>query len=342
MMDSSSNPALPAAALSTGNRCLVWITGAALWLLALSFAVQAADPVKVRLVTDWYPQPEHGGFYHALVKGYYKQAGLDVEILPGGPNTFAIQRVATRAGDFGMASTDDILSANDRGIPVVAVGATMQHDPQGIMIHDASPIRDFPDLDGRTIAVGPGTSWLPYLVKRYGLKKVQERAHTYSVGAFLKDPTYIQQCFVTSEPFFATLGGAKPRVLLIKDSGYDPYRVFFTRRDMIQKQPEVVRAFVTASIQGWRDYLDDPADAHAEISRRNPELTPEKMEFSVKALKKDRFVTGDPDKGDVHGQFTAERWKFQFDTLKELGVIRGRFDVTNAWTGTFCNTPAKP
>jgi NitT/TauT family transport system substrate-binding protein len=329
-------------AVTSKHHWLAWITGAALWLIALSFAVHAADPVKVRLVTDWYPQPEHGGFYHALIKGYYKEVGLDVEILPGGPNTFAIQRVATRAGEFGMGSTDDILMANDRGIPVVAVGATMQHDPQGIMVHDSSSVRDFPDLEGRTIAVGPGVAWLPYLIKRYQLKNLKERAHNYSVGSFLKDPDYIQQCFVTSEPYFATVGGANPRVLLIKDSGYDPYRVFFTRRDVIQKQPEVVRAFVTASIRGWRDYLDDPAATHAEISRRNPELTPDKMDFSLKALKENRFVTGDPARGDVHGQFTAERWKFQFDTLKDLGVLRGRFELTNAWTGAFCNPPAKP
>ena len=318
---------------------MVWLTGVALWMVALSFAVEAAE--KLRLATDWYPQPEHGGFYHALVKGYYREAGLEVEILPGGPNAFATQKVATKSADFGMGSTDDVLLANERGIPVMAVGATMQHDPQGIMVHDDSSVKDFGDLEGRTVAVAPGTVWFPYLVKRYQLKKVQEKAHNFSVGSFVKDHTYIQQCFLTSEPFFARQAGAKPRVLLISDSGYDPYRVFFTRRALIQEKPELVRGFVGASLRGWREYLMDPAAAHAEIRKRNPELTPEKMDFSYQALKERRFISGDPAKGERVGAFVPERWKAQYDTLKDLKVIRGRFDLSDAWTGEFCNPASK-
>ena len=86
-----------------------------LWVALVSMA---ADRAPVRLITDWYPQPEHGGFYYALIKGYYREAGLDVEILPGGPNAFPIQRIATKAAEFGMGSTDDVLLANDRGIPI--------------------------------------------------------------------------------------------------------------------------------------------------------------------------------------------------------------------------------
>lgn len=321
--------------MTRGKRCLVLLTGLLLWTVALSCALQAAE--KIRLATDWYPQPEHGGFYHALVKGYYRDAGLDVEILAGGPNAFAVQKVATKAADFGMGSTDDVLVANERGIPVMAVGATMQHDPQGIMVHDDSPVKSFPDLEGRVVAVAPGTVWFPYLVKRYQLKKVQERAHNFSVGSFVKDPAYIQQCFLTSEPFFAKQAGAKPRVLLISDSGYDPYRVFFTRRAMVAEKPDVVRAFVLASVRGWREYLEDPAVAHAEIRKRNPDLTPEKMDYSHQALKEHRFIVGSPDKGDVQGAFRAERWQRQFETLRDLGVIRGRFELADAWTGQFCN-----
>lgn len=309
-----------------------WLLAAALWGLALALAVHAAEPAKIRLATDWYPQPEHGGFYHALVRGYYRDAGLDVEILPGGPNAFATQKVATRAAEFGMGSTDDVLMANERGIPVVAVGATMQHDPQGIMVHEASPVRGFADLAGKTVAVTPGTTWFPYLVKRYRLAGVQERAHTFSIGAFLKDPGYIQQCFLTSEPFFAREAGAATRVLLISESGYDPYRVFFARRDLAAERPEVVRGFVQASIRGWREYMADPSVAHAEISRRNPELTAAKMAFSHGALRDRRFVLGDPAKGEQAGAMSRERWEAQLAVLRDLGVLKGRFHLADAWT----------
>ena len=318
------------------------------FLMVGSPDAHGADRAPVRLITDWYPQPEHGGFYHALIHGFYREAGLEVEILPGGPNALPIQRVATRGAEFGMASTDDVLLANDRGIPVVAVGATLQHDPQGLMVHEASPVKTFADLEGRTVAVTPGTAWFPYLMRRYGLKTTRERAHNFSIGAFLRDPDYIQMCFVTSEPFFAAEAGAKARVLLISGSGFDPYRVFFTRRDWIKDHPEKVRAFVQASVRGWKAYLADPSSVHAEIRRRNPELTPAKMDYSLKALKDGAFVVGDPSKGEAPGRMTAARWEFQHRTLKELGVLRGDSDPKTAWTGEFCNvesptpTPTTP
>lgn len=309
----------------------------AMALVMVSPSARGADLMPVRLITDWYPQPEHGGFYHALIHGFYREVGLEVEILPGGPNALPVQRVATRGAEFGMASTDDVLLANDRGIPVVAVGATLQHDPQGLMVHDASPVKTFADLEGRTVAVTPGTAWFPYLIRRYGLKTTRERAHNFSIGAFLRDPEYIQMCFVTSEPFFASEAGVKARVLLISGSGFDPYRVFFTRRDWLKDHPEKVRAFVGASVRGWKAYLADPSSVHAEIRRRNPELTPAKMDYSLKALKDGAFVVGDPAKGEAPGRMAAGRWEFQHRTLKELGVLRGAFDPKTAWTGEFCN-----
>lgn len=309
-----------------------------LWVLALGFWVfrlPAAEPLKVRFQTDWYPQPEHGGFYQAWLKGYYKEAGIDIELLPGGAQAFAIQRVATGRADLGMSSSDEVMMANDRGIPVIAIGATMQHDPQGLMVHAEDPVKDFPDLEGRTIAVAPGTVWFPYLQKRYGFKKVREIPHTYSVGPFLKTPDYIQMCFITSEPFYVKLQNVETRVLLIKDTGYDPYRVIFARRDFLEKNRAALKGFVAASYRGWREYLADPAPVHEELKKRNPELTPAKMDYSAKALVDYKFVVGDSAKGEVHGRMLPERWQFQFDTLKDLGVIKGKFKLADVWTAEF-------
>jgi ABC-type nitrate/sulfonate/bicarbonate transport system substrate-binding protein len=104
----------------------------------------------VTFQTDWYPQPEHGGFYEALLKGYYRQEGLDVTITPGGPYAIAEQQVSTGAAQFAMGSSDRVLEADSRGQSLVAVAATMQHDPQAIMVHADSAVRSFTDLEGRT------------------------------------------------------------------------------------------------------------------------------------------------------------------------------------------------
>jgi len=305
----------------------------------VTILLSRAELVTVRLVTDWYPQPEHGGFYHALIKGYYREAGLNVEILPGGPTTFALPRVASGQAEFGMTTSDDILLGLERDIPVVAVGATMQHDPQGIMFHEGSAIRKFEDLEGRTIATTPGVAWFRYMLKRYELKRVKERPLVFSIAPFLKDTNYVTQCFVTSEPFFAEKAGSKPRVLLLQNSGYDPYRVFFTTRKLVQEQPAMVRSFVAASIRGWKDYLSAREAVHAELQKRNPQLDPEKMDFSWKTLKEGRFVLGNPARGEAVGQFSEARWKAQFEILKDLRIVGSRLDYSKAFITNFCNLP---
>lgn len=314
------------------------------WLASTLLACRclAADLTKVRFVTDWYPQPEHGGYYHALENGYYKAEGLDVQITPGGPNVFAVQRIATGAAEIGMLNTDGVLLANDQGIPVVAICATFQHDPQGLMLHAGDPVRHWPDLEGRSIAMTPGVAWFPFIAKKFHLTRVREVPLTFSVAAFLKDPTFIQQIFVTSEPFFVRQAGVEPRVMLLSDAGFDPYRVSFTSQKMLREHPEIVRGFVSASLRGWRDYLANPASAHERIRKLNPELTPERMDFSYRALRDGHFIEGDAKKGEGIGGFLASRWQFQYDILKEVGVIRGNFPLTNVWTGTYCNLKPQP
>jgi len=113
----------------------------------------------IRLQLDWYPQPEHGGFFAALLLGYYKAEGLDVTMLPLTQYASAAQLVATGKADIGLGSSDAILEWDSNGLPLIAVSATMQHDPQAVMVHRDSPIRDFKDLEGHTIAAQTGATW---------------------------------------------------------------------------------------------------------------------------------------------------------------------------------------
>jgi len=290
----------------------------------------------VVLQTDWYPQPEQGGFYDALLKGYYKGEGLDVTIAPGGPYVIAEQQVSTGAAQFAMGTSDQVLVKVSRGLPLLAVGATMQKDPQCVMLHAESPVKSFAELNGHAMAVKPGSIWFEYLVKKFKLGDVREIPATYSVANFLQDPNYIQQCFVTSEPFFAEKSGAKVKTMLIGDTGYKPYRVFFTSQTFAKEHPEIVAKFVRASLKGWRDYLSAPAPVEAEISRLNPAMSAEQMAFSVKTLTDGHFVTGDPDQ---FGQFTPERWATMYQQLVDLKVITSSIDPATAYTAKFLPQP---
>ena len=166
---------------------------------------------SLRLQLDWYPQPEHGGFYTALLKGYYKQEGLDVSIAPLTQYGSAAQIIASGKMDIGLGSSDQVLEWNSNGLPLVAIAATMQHDPQAIMVHAASPVRDFKDLEGRTIAAQTGATWLKFVTLKYGLHNIRQIPSTLSIANFLADPNYVQQIFITSEPYFAKQAGADVR-----------------------------------------------------------------------------------------------------------------------------------
>lgn len=294
----------------------------------------------VRLQLDWYPQPEHGGFYTAQMLGYYRAEGLDVTLLPLPQYGSAAQIVSTGQADIGLGSSDQILEWDSNGLPLVAVAATMQHDPQAIMVHKDSPIRDFKDLEGHTISAQTGATWLKYVTSRYNLRSMREVPSTLSIANFLADPGYVQQIFITSEPFFARQAGAQVRTLLISSSGYDPYRVQFTTRDFAAQHPDVVAKFVRASIRGWQEYLRNPAPTNALLLKLNPALNPAQEDFTAQALRDGGFITGiQPVTGsstaDKTGQMIASRWQTGYEQLKALGILAGPLDPTTAYSLKF-------
>jgi NitT/TauT family transport system substrate-binding protein len=292
----------------------------------------------VTLQTDWYPQPEQGGFYDAKIRGYYKDEGLEVTLLPGGPYVNSDQAVSLGTVQFAMGSSDHVLQAIGNGAPLVAVAATMQHDPQAIMLHANSPVHRFQDLDGHAVAIRLGLStWFEFLVKRFQLKNVREIPATYSVANFLQDPEYIQQIFVTSEPFFVRQAGVPFRTMLISEAGYDPYRVFLTSGSFLQQHPDVVAKFVRASLRGWRDYLTHPDDVNAEIAKLNPAMSVPQMKFSYEALRDQHFIAA-ADGADL-GRFDAARWSSMYEQLLDLKVIHKPFDPATAYSLQFIPKP---
>lgn len=298
-------------------------------------AERSSGLTPVTLQLDWYPQPEHGGFYAAQMLGFYKQEGLDLTIVPLPQYGSVAQQVASGKADFGLGSSDQVLEWNSNGLPLVAVAATMQHDPQAVMVHKESPIRDFKDLEGRTIAAQTGATWLKYVTSRYGLHHVRQIPSTLSVANFLADPNYVQQIFVTSEPYFARQGGAEVRTLLISSSGYDPYRVQFTTREFETQHPDVVQKFVRASIRGWQEYLRNPQPVNAQLLRLNPALNAAQVAYSVEALRQGGFIDGGDATGSRVGRMTADRWESAFEQLKSLGILHSSFDPAEAYTLRF-------
>jgi len=277
--------------------------------------------LKVGFQLDWYPSPEHGGHFQALVKNYYRDAGLDVTIAPGGPGSFPLETVGTGRMELAMGRCDDVILAVRQGLPLVIVCAQMQHDPQAIMMHGDGPVKSFRDLDGRSVMAGPGANWIAFVQRHYGVK-FNIIPMDYGVARFMTNREFVQQCFITNEPYYAELNGVKTRALLIASEGYDPYRVIFTNRSFADRHPEAVRAFVAATIRGYIEYLHgDAGDARARILAENPSQTPALMDYSIAAMKRYQLVEGDPAKGERMGLLTPERMTAMLQTLVDLKVL---------------------
>jgi NitT/TauT family transport system substrate-binding protein len=289
----------------------------------------------VRLQLDWYPQPEHGGFYTAQALGYYKAEGLDVTILPLPEYGSLAQLISAGKADIGLGSSDQIMEWDSNGLPLVAVAATMQHDPQAIMVHKDSKVHDFKDLDGQAVAAQTGAVWLKYVISKYNLHNVRQIPSTLSIANFLADPNYVQQIFITSEPFFAKQAGAEVKTFLISSSGYDPYRVQFTTHTFAAQHPDVVAKFVRASIRGWNQYLSDPGPTNALLLKLNPALNPAQEAYTAQALRDGGFVNGGDATGALTGRMTAARWNAGYDQLKSLGILEGPLDPSTAYSLQF-------
>jgi NitT/TauT family transport system substrate-binding protein len=319
--------------------CVMFLIG--LSALGCRHAATEGDGGLTKIVfqADWYPQPEHGGFYTAVAKGYYKDEGLDVTILPGGPYITVEKQVSAGSAQFGMGSSDKVLESDSQGLNLVAVAATMQHDPQGIMVRKDSPVRSFADLNGHSVAIKVGEStWFEFIAKRFQLNNVRVVPAMMNVANFVADPNYIQQAFATSEPYFAHQAGVETRVLLVSDAGYSPYRVMYTTRDYVQQHPETVAKFVRASVKGWKDYLNDPAPANTMIAKLNPALNPEWMQFTWQQLRDGHFVAGDDPSGALVGQMDSQRWATMYEQLIDLKVIDRPIDPASAYTLQFLHS----
>jgi NitT/TauT family transport system substrate-binding protein len=148
------------------------------------------------------------------------------------------------------------------------------------------------------------------------------------------------QGYVTSEPYAVeTVGKFKPKIFLIADQGFNPYSTLIeTRRDLVEKKPDLVQRFVDASIIGWTNYLyGDNRAANALIKRDNPEMDDARIAYSIAKMKEYGIVdSGDAGKFGI-GAMTDARIKSFFDKMVRAGVVKPTIDYKNSYTLKFVN-----
>ncbi len=318
---------------------LIALAGCAKKTATSSAPPSPTAPFKITVQLDWIAEPEHGGFYQAQAKGYFKAEGLDVELVPGGPNAFVMPKLATGKADIGQADSTNTLLAIAQDIPVIQIGAVFQNDPSVLMLHDENPVKTFEDLNGKTIMARPEWAFLPYLKKKYGID-FQLIPQNFSVANFVADKNLIQQGFYIAEPYHIINAGCRmPRFLYAWDAGFDAYTVLVANKPWAASHPDQVRAFMRAYIHGWQDYLaHDPSPAHALLKQANPENTDEFMLFSRNMILDGKLVTGRaPGDGPATiGRITAQRFATQIAQLEDLGILpKGKVTVPQVMTTSY-------
>jgi NitT/TauT family transport system substrate-binding protein len=321
-------------------RCATFLLAVA-GVLAAGAHAQTLD--KVSFGTNWVAEPEHGGHYQALADGTYRKYGLDVTIVPGGPNVN--NRILLPVGklDFFMsANTLQSFDAVEQNIPTLAVAAMFQKEPQVLMAHPGQGIEKFADLKKLTLFISKEglASYFQWLKADFGFSEAQVKPYTSNPQPFLADKKSAMQGYVTSEPFaIEKQAGFKPKVFLIADQGFNSYSTLIeTRRDLVEKKPDLVQRFVDASIIGWANYLyGDNKAANALIKRQNPEMTDELIAYSIAKMKEYGIV----DSGDTAtlgiGAMTDARMKNFYDKMVRAGVVKPSVALDKSYTLQFVN-----
>lgn len=285
---------------------------------------------KVTLLMNWFAQAEQGGYWQAQAAQTGKADGLDIEVSQGGPQIQTIPQVAAGKADFGVAQADELMLARAQGVPVVEVFGGMDKDLQCMMFHPSTGIKDFSDISGHEAAMAPSGGFWPWIKGKYHLQGVKEINFTGSLAEFKRNQDLVQQCFVTSEPYFAKQEGIDFDTLLVADAGYNPYsQGLFTSEKMIKEHPETVKKVVAAAQEGWKQFLQDPTKSRDLVMQVNKDMDRGPFDFAWKELKNGGYF------GDPIGNMTADRWNTLKQQLADSGVLDKPVDAASVWTDQF-------
>jgi NitT/TauT family transport system substrate-binding protein len=298
---------------------------------------------KVSFGTNWVAQAEHGGFFQAVADGTYKKYGLDVTIVPGGPNVNnRILMISAKIDFFMSANSLQTFDAVANNIPTVAVASMFQKDPQVLLAHPESNVKKLEDLKPLTLFISKEgiVSYFQWLRSEYGFDEAKVKPYTFNPQPFLADKKSAMQGYVSSEPFSVEkAGGFKPTIVLLADQGFNTYSTLIeTRRELAEAKPDLVQRFVDASAIGWYNYIyGDNSAGNALIKKMNPEMTDDLLAFSVAKMKEYGIVDSGDTLKDGIGAMSDARMASFFDKMVRAGVVKRDLDYRKGYTLRFVN-----
>lgn len=295
----------------------------------------ATDEVKdlghATILNNWFAEAEQGGYWAAQAEGLAKARGVDLEVKQGGPGIQTIPQVTAGEADFGVGNADEIMVAVSNGLPIVAVATGEAQTIQCLAFHESTGIKTFADINGHTVSRVPSPYW-DFIKSKYKLDKVDE-INIGSPAQLQADPNLVMQCFITAEPYvYEQMGMTDIKYLLVgRDGGYmSDQTMLFTTQKYIDEHPDIVKAVVDASNEGWTKMMEDPTKTKELVMKANPDGDPGQFDYAIKTFKENPDFLGSP-----YGAISPERFAALKDQLVEIGLLPADFDETKAYTTAY-------
>lgn len=312
---------------------------AACAVAAASGAARAADQVSLRL--SWLMNVQSAGYIMAREKGFYRDAGLDVDIEPGGPNVNSTALVASGANTFGTNDSSQVIFGKSEGMDLVIVAACFQKYPGGVLSLAKSGIREPKDLIGKTLAYNEGGPWVftQAMLAKAGVDLAQVKAVVATGNEVLMNGTVdAKTAFIVNEPISVELAGLKPAVLSPADYGLNAYaEAVFTNKDYLAAHPDTVKRFVAATAKGWDYALAHPDETVTTVVKLGDQLDTRQQALQL-AAQKDFIVTPETKKSgtcSVNGKTLSDTQ----DVLLKYGGLKAPVQIGDIYSTDFLPKP---
>ncbi|CAM4299569.1 ABC-type nitrate/sulfonate/bicarbonate transport system substrate-binding protein [Paenibacillus endophyticus] len=291
---------------------------------------------KVVLRLKWIHQAQFAGFYTAVEKGFYKEAGLDVEIRPGGADFPSVQMIASGTEQFGVTGADQVLMAREKGVPVKALSTIYRKTPFVLFSLKESGITKMEELVGQKIGVKlGGNEELTYraMVKNAGIdgSKVEEMPAKYDLSPLLSGQVKAWPGYVINEVLAVQEQGHEVNIIEPGDYDINFYAdTLFTTEAIIKRDPEMVKSFVQASMKGWSYAIENPDEAAEFGLKYGDKLTLDHevsmMNASIPLLEPENLPLG---------KMQTDAWDVLQKNLIDLGFLKKEQNLDDVFTNEF-------
>ena len=293
--------------------------------LTLSLSTEAAPLEKITLQLRWFHQFQFAGYYAAKMKGYYRDAGLDVSIMDSKPGMEVVSEVISGRAQYGVGNSS-LLLARQQGKPVVALAAIFQHSPLVFIARADAGISSVHDLAGKKIMLEPHADELMAYLKKEGVATEQLKLLPYSFdfGDLLDGKVDAISAFSSDELYYLDKSAFRYLMFTPRSAGIDFYGDnLFTTEQEIQTHPDRVKAFRAASIKGWIYAMQHP-DEIADVIISHYGYHDDKAHLLYEAKNMAPLLGHD---NIELGYMYAGRWQHIADTYAELGLLPPHFSL---------------